>query len=51
MRRKGEKRMAAGTTVDAPIVAVTVFRDGARVLRTGTVNVEPGRGYLPPAGG
>src|SRR5271169_1686464 len=34
--------MAAGTSLDAPIVAVTVFRDGARVLRSGTVSVEPG---------
>jgi uncharacterized protein (TIGR02231 family) len=34
--------MAAGTSVDAPIVAVTVFRDGARVQRSGTVDVEPG---------
>ena len=30
------------TNVDAPIVAVTVFRDGARVQRGGTVHVEPG---------
>ena len=28
--------------LDAPIVAVTVFRDGARVQRRGTVTVEPG---------
>ena len=28
--------------MDAPIVAVTVFRDGARVQRTGTVSVAPG---------
>ena len=34
--------MAEGTSLDAPIVAVTVFRDGARVQRTGTVNVEAG---------
>jgi uncharacterized protein (TIGR02231 family) len=34
--------MAEGTSLDAPIAAVTVFRDGARVQRTGTVNVEPG---------
>jgi uncharacterized protein (TIGR02231 family) len=34
--------MAAGTSLDAPIVAVTVFRDGARVQRSGTVGVEPG---------
>jgi len=31
-----------GTGIDAPIVAVTVFRDGARVQRSGTVSVEPG---------
>ena len=35
--------MAEGTDLDAPIVAVTVFRDGARVQRSGTVGVEPGR--------
>ena len=34
--------MAAGSSLDAPIVAVTVFRDGARVQRSGTVDVEPG---------
>jgi uncharacterized protein (TIGR02231 family) len=34
--------MAAGSSVDAPIVTVTVFRDGARVQRSGTVNVQPG---------
>jgi uncharacterized protein (TIGR02231 family) len=34
--------MVTGTRLDAPIVAVTVFRDGARVQRSGTVNVEPG---------
>jgi uncharacterized protein (TIGR02231 family) len=34
--------MAEGTSLDAPIAAVTVFRDGARVQRTGTVNVEAG---------
>jgi len=28
--------------LDAPISAVTVFRDGARVQRSGTVNVAPG---------
>jgi uncharacterized protein (TIGR02231 family) len=34
--------MATGTSLEAPIVAVTVFRDGARVQRSGTVSVEPG---------
>jgi uncharacterized protein (TIGR02231 family) len=34
--------MTEGTRLDAPIVAVTVFRDGARIQRSGTVNVEPG---------
>jgi uncharacterized protein (TIGR02231 family) len=34
--------MVAGTRLDAPIVAVTVFRDGARVQRSGTVDLEPG---------
>jgi uncharacterized protein (TIGR02231 family) len=35
--------MTEGTGFDAPIVAVTVFRDGARVQRSGTVDIEPGR--------
>src|SRR6266705_1057626 len=30
-------------TLDAPITAVTVFRDGARVQRSGTVSMAPGR--------
>ena len=34
--------MAEGTSLDAPIVAVTVFGDGARVQRSGIVSVEPG---------
>lgn len=34
--------MTEGTSLDAPIAAVTVFRDGARVRRNGTVNMEPG---------
>jgi uncharacterized protein (TIGR02231 family) len=34
--------MAEGSVLDAPITAVTVFRDGARVVRTGGVNVAPG---------
>ncbi|WP_300602600.1 DUF4140 domain-containing protein [Trebonia sp.] len=29
-------------SVDAPVTAVTVFRDGARVVRTGLVTVQPG---------
>lgn len=37
-----ERRMAEGTDLDAPIAAVTVFGDGARVQRRGTVSVEPG---------
>jgi uncharacterized protein (TIGR02231 family) len=46
--------MAEGTGLDAPITAVTVFRDGARVVRGGHVSVEPGRrpiviGNLPAA--
>jgi uncharacterized protein (TIGR02231 family) len=36
--------MAEGTSVDAPIVAVTVFRDGARVQRSGMARVSPGLG-------
>src|SRR6516225_7570317 len=34
--------MVEGTALDAPIAAVTVFTDGARVRRRGTVSVEPG---------
>jgi uncharacterized protein (TIGR02231 family) len=34
--------MTDGSGVDAPISAVTVFRDGARVVRTGVVSAEPG---------
>ena len=34
--------MAEGTGLDAPITAVTIFKDGARVQRRGTVSVEPG---------
>jgi uncharacterized protein (TIGR02231 family) len=35
--------MTEGTGLDAPITAVTVFRDGARVQRSGTVGMAPGR--------
>ncbi|HXP20933.1 MAG TPA: mucoidy inhibitor MuiA family protein [Streptosporangiaceae bacterium] len=34
--------MEQRTGLDAPITAVTVFRDGARVVRTGMVDTEPG---------
>ena len=34
--------MVEGTGLDAPIAGVTVFMDGARVRRRGTVSVEPG---------
>src|SRR5260370_30407357 len=34
--------MAEGSGLEAPIAAVTVFRDGARVQRRGTVSIEPG---------
>ena len=37
-----ETPMAEGTTLEAPIAAVTVFRNGARVQRSGTVSLEPG---------
>src|SRR5258708_23462166 len=37
-----ESQMAEGTGLHAPISAVTVFKDGARVRRSGTVSVEPG---------
>ncbi len=36
--------MAEDTSVDAPIVAVTVYRDGARVQRGGLARVTPGQG-------
>ena len=35
--------MTEGMGLDAPITGVTVFRDGARVQRTGTVSMAPGR--------
>src|SRR5215475_10697090 len=43
-----EKRMADSTelappALEAPITAVTVFRDGARVQRSGTASMAPGR--------
>jgi uncharacterized protein (TIGR02231 family) len=34
--------MAENSGLDAPIVAVTVFGDGARVQRNGTASMEPG---------
>lgn len=34
--------MTAAQELAAPITAVTVFTDGARVVRTGSVSVEPG---------
>jgi hypothetical protein len=34
--------MAEGTGLEAPIAAVTVFRDGARVQRSGVVSLEQG---------
>ena len=34
--------MAEGSGLEAPIAAVTVFRDGARVQRGGVVSLEPG---------
>ena len=38
----GWSQMADGGDLDAPITGVTVFRDGARVQRTGTVSLPPG---------
>src|SRR6266566_3661816 len=40
--REQESRMAEGSGLEVPIAAVTVFRDGARIQRRGTVSVEPG---------
>jgi uncharacterized protein (TIGR02231 family) len=34
--------MTEGSALDAPVTAVTVFRDGARVVRTGRVDVAQG---------
>jgi uncharacterized protein (TIGR02231 family) len=34
--------MTDGTGLDAPVTGVTVFRDGARVQRSGTVGIQPG---------
>src|ERR1700724_198388 len=42
VRAEEERPMAEGSGLDAPITAVTVFRDGARVQRSGTVGMEPG---------
>src|SRR6266566_3821034 len=49
-----ESPMLDTSMLDAPIRAVTVFRDGARVQRSGTVSMAPGRqavviGGLPAA--
>ncbi|MDQ2810824.1 MAG: DUF4139 domain-containing protein [Actinomycetota bacterium] len=46
--------MAEGSGLDVPITAVTVFQDGARVIRSGVVSVQPGLlpvviGQLPAA--
>jgi uncharacterized protein (TIGR02231 family) len=35
--------MTEGMSLDAPITGVTVFRDGARVQRSGAVSMAPGR--------
>jgi uncharacterized protein (TIGR02231 family) len=40
--KERERRMADGTGLDAPITGVTVFRDGARVQRSGAVSLPPG---------
>lgn len=36
------EEMAEANVLDAPVTAVTVYRDGARVVRTGKVDVAPG---------
>jgi len=38
--------MAEPSGLDAPITAVTVFRDGARVTRAGAADIEPGLGTI-----
>lgn len=42
--------MAEGIDLDAPITAVTVFRDGARVVRTGTLTADAGMRQVTIAG-
>jgi uncharacterized protein (TIGR02231 family) len=40
--RGEERQLPKGRGLDVPITAVTVFQDGARVTRGGSVSVEPG---------
>src|SRR5215475_11909366 len=42
--------MAESIELDAPITAVTVFRDGARIVRTGTVALDAGMRQVTVAG-
>jgi len=42
--------VAEGRDLDAPITAVTVFRDGARVVRTGALTAEAGMCQVTIAG-
>ena len=42
--------MAEAIDLDAPITAVTVFRDGARVVRTGTLTLDAGMGQVTIVG-
>ncbi|HET7016804.1 MAG TPA: mucoidy inhibitor MuiA family protein, partial [Streptosporangiaceae bacterium] len=42
--------MAEAIDLDAPITAVTVFRDGARVVRTGTLTLDAGTRQVTIAG-
>jgi uncharacterized protein (TIGR02231 family) len=42
--------VAEGIDLDAPITAVTVFRDGARVVRTGTLTANSGMRQVTIAG-
>src|SRR5256886_17415918 len=41
--RVRERRMAEDIGLEAPITSVTVFRDGARVQRSGTVSMAQGQ--------
>jgi uncharacterized protein (TIGR02231 family) len=42
--------VAEAVDLEAPITAVTVFRDGARVVRTGTLTLDPGMRQVTIAG-
>lgn len=57
-RRPGARRSSSGslvpmadnTNLEAPVTSVTVFRDGARVVRRGVVSLSPGPASIEVAG-